>query len=369
LFTFGNIISHPAPDFGPDFGAMASDLISGVQNEALAGVAKGLENDGDFSEIKELFETGDNGLKFATKLLGFSKDTVEEIDELFEEAEESISNIKAKSSAIELEKFNFTRIFFDNFNSAKMELLAARTELLSLSLKTDHACENLQILFQYWDDTTPEMIKQQLKIMKRLLDESTVALKNAKEKYASLLGIWNSIKGDITNFQTKIQAMTEEESEEYKNWAEKLRKMAFLPLVPVTVGMIVADVFGCFGACSGIVATGTWTVTAITVEKKIAEYRNELTALEEQTKRALKDLDTLDNTCEETIDELLNELELINNWSEAIEKVKRSMKIFSAEQLKEYARYKDKFLYTIRELRDAANNLNKFKTSSDTQLE
>jgi len=327
------------------------------------------ENNDDAFWVKELKDAGTKGLDLASKLLGYSKDAITEIDKSLFSAKENIKQIQLKSTAIQVEKFNFTRKIFHEFNSARIELLSARQDLLSLAFETDHACENLEILFQYWDDTTPVMIQQQFTFLKRLMDKSKTVLKTAQEKYNSLLDIWAEIGSDISDFKDKIKEMTEEESETYKKWTKELREKAYLHvLVPVTVGMVVADVFGCLGFCSGVITTGSWTVSVATVETKIAEYKAELQALQEQTKLAVKDLDTLDDASENAIGILSTELELINNWSMAVERVEKSMAIFTPDQLKEYAAYKDKFIIGISKLRKSAGNFIKSADSNVAKL-
>jgi len=362
LVTITNTTSHPTPDFG------LSGVIEGVSNKVIGELTETLTNDGGIDKVKELFDTGNNGLGIASKLLEYAKDTVEKVDDFLHMAKESIEQINNKSTTIDLEKYNFTKTFFSNFNSGKIELLSARSDLLSLSLDTQHACENLEILFQYWDDTTPAMIKQQLNTIKRLMNESEVALKTAQEKYKSLLDIWNEIAEDIDDFKFRISEMTDEESEAYGNWTKTLREAVYGTNTAITVGMLIADVFGCLGICSGIVTTTTWTISVSSVETTIADYTAELKALEKQTELALMDLHTLDEACETTIETLSSELQLIRNWSEAVEKVKKSLVIFSADELKEYAKYKDKFLSTISKLKRAAENLSKFTTSDEAQL-
>merc|ERR1712018_944985 len=353
LVTISNTTSHPTPDFG------LSGVIEGVSNKVIGELTETLTNDGGIDKVKELFDTGNNGLGLASKLLDYAKDTVEKVDDFLNMAKESIEQINNKSTTINLE----------NYNSAKIELLSARSDLLSLSLDTQHACENLEILFQYWDDTTPTMIQQQLNTIKRLMNESEVALKTAQEKYRSLLNIWNEIAEDIDDFKFRISEMTDEESEAYGNWTKTLREAVYGTNGAITLGMLIADLFGCLGICSGIVTTSTWTISVSTLETTIADYTAELKALEKQTELALMDLHALDEACETTIETLSSELQLIRNWSEAVEKVKKSLVIFSADELKEYARYKDKFLSTISKLKRAAENLSKFTTSNEAQLQ
>jgi len=371
MVTFENISSHPTPDFGSIFTDITDTVVSGIiggKEGILTGVTDSLK-DGNFDNVKDLVNFGDNGMEVASRFLENAENTVEEVDNFLEYAKEGIEGIKETSTALDVEKFNLTQKFFANFYSAKKELLSARSDLLSLALKTNHACENLEILFQYWDDTTPAMINQQFKILKRLMDESKDVLKIAHEKYEALLSIWEEIDTDINDFKKNLHAMSTEESNSYKEWTKKLRKAVFLDAnVPVTIGMVIADVFGCLGFCSGIITTSTWAVSVATVETKIAEYKFELQALEEQAKRALEDLDNLDDVVGLTIETLTTELMLIDNWSRAVEKVEKSLNSFTADQLKEYALYKEKFLTTIGKLKKSADNLTKYTSSSEAHV-
>merc|ERR1712223_1222141 len=57
----------------------------------------------------------------------------------------------------------------------------------------------------------------------------------------------------------------------------------------VTAGMIIADIFGCLGICSGVVTTGTWIAGATTAETAIAKYGVEIKNLENQVVNAITD--------------------------------------------------------------------------------
>merc|ERR1719219_1607211 len=163
--------------------------------------------------------------------------------------------------------------------------------------------------------------------------------------------------------------MTDEESEEYDNWTSKLREVAYGSSAAVTVGMIIADVFGCAGFCSGIVTTGAWVGSLATVEKGIADYRAELEGLESQASDALENLEKLDQAAEAGVKILSTELELIQVWSQAMEKVSKKVEQFSQEEKKAYASYKDQLSTAVTELSQSAENFLKFSTSNEGDLE
>jgi len=59
-----------------------------------------------------------------------------------------------------------------------------------------------------------------------------------------------------------------------------VRATAYGTATGVTVGMIIADVFGCLGICSATVTSSTWAATVATVEATIATAEEELSGLD-----------------------------------------------------------------------------------------
>ena len=55
------------------------------------------------------------------------------------------------------------------------------------------------------------------------------------------------MSADIEQFKTKINKALRKGTDENEAWQSKLRGAVYGPAAGVTVGMIVADVFGCLG--------------------------------------------------------------------------------------------------------------------------
>ena len=63
--------------------------------------------------------------------------------------------------------------------------------------------------------------------------------------------------------------MLDKESEEYKKWSKEVRTGVYTSMGVVTLGMILADIFGCLGLCSLIGNTAGWGSAIPAVEVSI----------------------------------------------------------------------------------------------------
>ena len=83
--------------------------------------------------------------------------------------------------------------------------------------------------------------------MRRLIKRSKTTLTSAKEKYNSLIEAWVEIDADVEVFYQKLTTAVDKSTSDYKKIAKKLRTEAYVTSTLVTVGMIIADIFGCLG--------------------------------------------------------------------------------------------------------------------------
>ena len=74
----------------------------------------------------------------------------------------------------------------------------------------------------------------------------------------------------LKKFNQLMTKMVDPNSEEYEIWTSRVRGTAYGSATGVTVGMIVADILGCLGLCSGIVTSTTWGTAIAATESAIA---------------------------------------------------------------------------------------------------
>merc|ERR1712223_1381322 len=139
----------------------------------------------------------------------------------------------------------------------------------------------------------------------------------AREKYASLIDIFLTMNEDIEIFKVKLNKASNTNSKEFKTWSAKIRAAYIGTASAVTVGMVIADIFGCLGICSASVSTTTWAATAASAEVAISNYKGEIKALENQVDNAISHMDKLDASTEGAIKMMSKEMNLVIRWQAA----------------------------------------------------
>jgi len=310
------------------------------------------------------------GVDTVKNLMDFSQSTVKEVDALLKQSEVALIRLKAESATLNLEEFDFTKNFITKFNEAKLNLLEARRELVSLASETVLLCDNIEIGIRDWQDKyASALLKNQFNQLTRLIDETKTKLSFAREKYAALIDTWLTIDEDIAVFKLKINKATDTSSEEYEAWTTKVRTAYISGASAVTVGMIIADVFGCLGICSGVVSTITWGSTITSAEMAISNYGSEIERVENQVDNAIERLGKLDLTTKEAVKLITNEMNLVITWQAAAKNVENTMNDFTIEQMQAIKAFQNIFANSVGKLKTAAQNFHNFASSTRPSLQ
>lgn len=190
------------------------------------------------------------GVETVNQIMEFAKKTIKEVDVLIDEAEIAINNLKAESTSLDLEQFAFTKNFIGKFNDAENDLLDARQELRGFASRTILLCENIEILIKEWQNEYAVAIllsQTQFEYLIDLIDDTKTSLSFTKEKYLAMMNKWVSIDREINNFKLKLNRASDIKSAEYERWTSHFRSGAYGDAGAGTVGMIIADIFGCLG--------------------------------------------------------------------------------------------------------------------------
>jgi hypothetical protein len=331
----------------------------------------------DIEEILALEDSGEKmkriqkyGVETVGHLMDFAKKTIEEVDELVEESEIAIRNLKAESKSLDLEQFAFTKNFISKFNDAKKNLLDARRDLVGLASQTVLICDNIEILIKDWqDEHAVVLLKSQFENLRRLIDETKTSLSSAKEKYVVLIDTWLTIDEEIATFKVKLNRASDTNSADYNKWVTQVRAGGYTAAGAVTAGMIIADIFGCLGFCSGIVTTGTWISTAASAEAAIAKYGAEIKSLENQVDNAIIQLGKLDQTAENAVELMTNEMNLVIKWESAALNIENTINDYTIEQMQAIKAFQNIFANSITKLKAAAYNFYNFASTKKPSLE
>ena len=103
------------------------------------------------------------------------------------------------------------------------------------------------------------------------MTESLELLAEAEKKYESAIDNIDGVNIKLQDFNREMKKMLDENSAEHEQWSTKLRAAAYSSTGGVTVGLIIADIFGCLGICSGVGNAVAWGTAIPTVEVSIAK--------------------------------------------------------------------------------------------------
>ena len=103
------------------------------------------------------------------------------------------------------------------------------------------------------------------------MTESLELLAEAEKKYESAIDNIDGVNIKLRDFHRDMKKMLDENSAEHKEWSSELRAGVYSSAGSVTVGMIIADIFGCLGTCSVVGNAIAWGTAIPTVEVSIAK--------------------------------------------------------------------------------------------------
>jgi len=309
------------------------------------------------------------GVDTVKHLMEFAQNTVDEVDELVKQSEIAIKRLREESKDLDLEKLKFTKNYITKYNEAKKNLLEARRDLVSLASETVLFCENIEIGIRDWqDEHSAALLKSQFTQLERLIETTKTRLTAAKEKYTALINTWLTMDEDIALFKLKLNRMSDTNSDEYKKWVTAIRASYISGASAVTVGMVIADIFGCMGICSATATTITWASVAASAESAIAKYKAEIEGLESQVNKAISQLGKLDKTTKEATNLMTKEMNLVIRWQAAANNVDKTINDFTFEQIQIIKAFQSIFANSIARLKEAAQGYYDFASSQKQEL-
>jgi len=280
----------------------------------------------------------------------------ETIAEALSEAEKNIREMDAELKLLESEELQFKDNYFPAYNEAKSYLRQTRQALRKLADKTVKDVRDLKLLLEDLDKTDdPFLLKTAIESMKNLMIDTLKTLEEAVEKYNSALDTFEKLNSSIKTQNRKMEKLVDKNSAEYKEWTHKARAGVYTAIGSTTVGLIIADIFGCLGICSAVGAVGSISASA-GLETEIAKYSAKLETLKLITDRMLESGGKFDQTITEAITILTDEIELINKWTNSAEVVNRNIDKYPQKFLEKYKAIRNIFVDGLDDLSNSAQD-------------
>merc|ERR1711973_749782 len=272
------------------------------------------------------------------------------------EAETAILEIEGELKPFENEDLQFEDHYLPAYNQAKQYLRMSRQNLRGLADRTVKEVKALKNYLKEFDDKKDmDLLKISLDNMNILMIYTLEALKEARGNYNSALKTFEDLNSFIETQNRKLKKLVTKDSAEYKAWTQELRGGIFGTIAITTVACIIADIFGALGICSGINAAISGS-TAVAVETEITKYAAKLEQLKAISDKMLEAGKNFDSTIDEAISIFTHEIELINNWTNNAEVVKRNIDKYPEKYLKEYISIRTIFVNGLDDLQNSAQD-------------
>ena len=163
-------------------------------------------------------------------------------------AEKDILALDVELATLATENTKFKNKYFPEYNKAKRYLRETKQDLRKLAHKTVTDVRDLTFLLSMIDETEDTFFLQRaIEQMKDLMIETLKSLKKARGKYNAAVDTFATLNSAIKIQNLRVKKLTEIGSEEYKDWTAKTRAGVYGAASATTVGLIVADIFGCLG--------------------------------------------------------------------------------------------------------------------------
>jgi len=181
------------------------------------------------------------------------------------------------------------------------------------------------------------------------------ALIEAKEKYNNAIKTFEDLNSSIQLQNRFLKNLLDTESADHKAWEAKVRGAAYGASVPVSVGTFAAlDAVGCLGFCSLIGNLAVLGAVTATTEETIKSYTAELEKFEALTGGMLASGQKIDETMKEGIAFLVEEIEILNKWSNSVDAVSTNIDNYPQESLKKYKAIRTVFINGLNDLQTTA---------------
>lgn len=293
------------------------------------------------------------------------KKVVKKVDETIKRTDKKIQDITRKIAAVKKGANEVTGEVFKKYEEVKRDMRAARRKLRRLADKTKIACEELEIYIEGWEyknEDRREYLKEQIEVMKDLMKESIKLLTEAEEKYKSAINNISSMNSKLTHFQIILEqdVKNQKAADNYElGELEDSRYYRYGLNAAVSVGLLIADFFGCFGICSVIGNAATWVPNAGELEDSIETLRQTAAELDSDLKGLSADIEEVKAQTSNLVSVLEFELTIVSSWKNNAENLQKKLDVISLdkfERLKLYRQIYQRSLTALKESADAYLN-------------
>jgi len=277
----------------------------------------------------------------AGKTLNNSK-LFEKVSEAMNEADQTVIEMELHLISLQeqVPQLRNGANFFPKFNEAKQILRETRQELRKLATKTVIEVRDLKDLLEGVDKGEDEdniLLKTSIDKMKNFMIETLERLDNAREKYQSALETFDNLNSSIETQTEVLNKVLKADTADFRKdekYNEKIEGICRW-----------ANIFT-FGLC-GIINYHVNTIP-------LGEAEEALEQLTTLSKNMLEKGRKLTDDIDEAIVILTDEIELINEWANSAENVKRNIDKYPQKYLRKYISIRTIFINGLDDLSNVA---------------
>jgi len=230
--------------------------------------------------------------------------------------------------------------FFPKFNEAKQILRETRQELRKLATKTVIEVRDLKDLLDVVDkgeDKENILLKLSIDKMKNLMIETLERLDIAREKYQSALETFDNLNSSI---ETQTEVLNKVLKADTKDFRKDEKYNEKIEGICRWVNIVT------FGLC-GVINHYVNTVPLEKAEEALEQLTTLSTNILEKGRKLTGDID-------DAIVILTDEIELINEWANSAENVKRNIDKYPRKYLRKYISIRTIFINGLDDLSNVA---------------
>jgi len=299
------------------------------------------------------------GLKMSEGNLKKIKKFLGEIDEMKNRVDKKIKDITTEIGVVNAGEIKHTKLALDAYRSVKSTLRRQRFKLTKLADKTVRVTDDLLLYLEAWGpdysgEEKKSYLKIQMDILQKLIEESKVVLEEAKKEYAAAIDKVDEVDGHLTGFSNAINRLLSNSTDEHAILENKVENAAIGGTL-ILVGTVIADIFGCLGACTAVAITAGGAAGA-GLASSLSEAEARLSQLENVVSRADDDIKLIREDTNNLMNFIKEEITLISSWQNAIDVLESKMEYAGDEDFLKLKLHRKSFEKALQGLHKAATD-------------
>lgn len=266
---------------------------------------------------KEIISNVGDFFKNLERKISFAREKIEELEEFCKEKE--------------IQEFNLTSSYWNEYYPIRTNLRHTRQQLRSLARKTVKFANETEAYFNS-DLADKEKLEFTMKNLKAFVKKSAEILGKAKIEYESALDKMEEFLPKFRQFKIEMTKLTKFEDASFKKWEADIRGGVYGGTAGGSVACGFADI-ALLGMCSAIYNSIAWPAAIASVEATIASYKAQFNKAQRLGVRLVDSFDEVKGQLDQSIKFLEQELDIINDWEEVVDNAEKNIELIPVDKV------------------------------------